>query len=132
MQNAVVMHRTENASADPTSRFFADLARLGHEPLFARSSGKVRFDVSQDRATEHWLVEIQNGHVSVSRQKTQADSVIRLERTLFNALATGRANAMAAYLRGQLEVVGDFHLVPKVLQLFPGHRRALRAVRVAQ
>ena len=118
------MDGDQNFNADPTSRFFTNLARREHEPLLRRSIGNVRFDLLQDQATKHWMVVIQKGHVSVTRRNTRADTVVRLEKRLFDALASGEANAMAAFLRGEVEVEGDYHLLTQVQRLFPGPQEA--------
>jgi putative sterol carrier protein len=59
-------------------------------------------------------VTLDKGDVSVSRKNVAADCIVRAERTLFDAMVSGDANGMAAYLRGGLTFDGD----PEFLVLF--------------
>ena len=51
--------------------------------------------------------------MTVSRRNLSADSVVRVDRALFDRLVTGRANAMAEVLRGRIGVEGE--LEPLIL-----------------
>ena len=99
---------TEAATA-----FFEALAREGHHPMLESVRATVRFDLTGDGKTERWFLAIDKGDLTVSRRNVRADCVIRAERSVFEGLATGRLNAMAALLRGDLVVEGD----PRVLVL---------------
>ena len=105
---------------DPVDLFFEDLGRRQHEPLLQRASGTVRFDISDGEAVEHWQVAIRSGDVRVSRKDGKADATIRAERPLFAKMVTGRANALAAVLRGAATCEGDLGLVMLFQRLFPG------------
>ena len=105
---------------DPTRTFFDDLAARGHEPLLQNASGTLRFDLVEGRRVEHWYVTIDKGDVTVSHQDVAADSVLRTERSLFDQIASGRANAMAAMLRGVLVPEGSLSLLVLFQRLFPG------------
>ena len=96
---------------DPTEAFFADLARGDRDPRLARLTGSIRFDLVSGADTEHWRVEIDDGRFAVSRGVEPADAVLTLDRPLFDAFVTGRANAWAAILRGAVGVEGDLHLL---------------------
>jgi putative sterol carrier protein len=106
--------------SDPTSEFFADLGQRGHEPMLKRTSGTLRFDLDDGGEVEHWYVRIRNGDLSVTRSEAEADGVVHAEKELFDRLASGTANAMAAALRGVLEPAGDLQLVMQFQRLFPG------------
>jgi ubiquinone biosynthesis protein UbiJ len=106
--------------SDPTGDFFADLGRRGHEPMLQRTSGTLRFDLAGPSEVEHWHVRIHKGDLTVARSEEAADAVVRLEKELFDRLASGTANAMAAALRGVLEPEGDLQLVVQFQRLFPG------------
>jgi putative sterol carrier protein len=56
----------------------------------------------------------------VSRKKGPADVVVRAETSLFEDIAAGRVNAMAAVLRGLIVPEGDLGLVMTFQRLFPG------------
>jgi putative sterol carrier protein len=106
--------------ADATAGFFDALGALGHEPLLAKANGTIRFDLADGKKIERWLVTIRKGEVSVSRRNTKADCVIRCDMALFHRLAAGQENAMAALLRGAIELEGDPGLVVLIQRLLPG------------
>ena len=109
--------------ATATSEFFDRLAERGQEPGFARSTGTLRFDLTRDGRTEHWRVELRRGAVTVARSADPADCVVQADAALFDDLATGRANAMAALLRGQVFADGDPQLLIRFQRLFPAPTR---------
>ena len=74
---------------------------------------------------------IDNGDIGVTRQPSHADCVIRVDRALFDKMAGGKVNAVAAVLRGDLEVEGDWRLLVRMQRLFPGQRRSSRRKRAA-
>ena len=105
---------------DSTAEFFQELGRRGHEPLLEKATGIVRFDLVDGKRTDRWLVTLDKGDVSVSRKNAGADCIVRAERTVFDAMATGDVNGMAAYLRGELTLEGDPELLVLVQRVFPG------------
>jgi putative sterol carrier protein len=105
--------------ADATTRFFDALARRGHEPMLEKVRATVRFDLADDGRTERWLVSVDKGDVSVSRRNARADCVIRTDKELFQRLARGEVNAMAALLRGAIAVEGDPQLIVLFQRLLP-------------
>ncbi|MEV2242322.1 SCP2 sterol-binding domain-containing protein [Micromonospora sp. NPDC049891] len=106
--------------ADATTEFFEDLDQQGYEPLLAKVSGALRFDLHEGPQTTHWLVRIDRGNVQVSRQDMEADTVVGTSPALFEELVTGRENGLAALLRGDMTVTGDARLVVQVERIFPG------------
>jgi putative sterol carrier protein len=120
-----VASKTKRKSAqDPTRAFFDDLAAREHEPLLQGASGTVRFDLVDGRRVEHWYVSIDNGDVTVSHELAAADTVLRTERSVFDRIASGRMNALAAVLRGELLPDGDLSLLMGFQRLFPGPPRS--------
>ena len=103
----------------PAVKFFTELAQRGHEPLLAGVSGRVRFDVLDKGDADSWLVKIDRGDLAVARDAGPADCAIRGTRALFDELADGRTNAMAAVLRGALVCSGDIELLIAVQRVFP-------------
>jgi putative sterol carrier protein len=108
--------------SDITPGFF-EVSRLGHNPMLASVTATVRFDLEQDGKTDRWFVVIDKGDVSVSRRNVRADCVLRAERSLVEGLVSGRVNAMAALLRGDLVAEGDPQLLVLLQRLFPGPER---------
>src|SRR6266571_3387069 len=121
MQGGVVM-------TDSTAEFFEALGSRGHEPLLEKATGIVRFDLVDGKRTERWLVMLDRGDVSVSRKNAAADCIVRADRTLFDAMARGDVNGMAAYLRGELTLDGDPELLVLIQRVLPGppNRRSRR------
>lgn len=109
---------------DATLDFFRALGERGHEPLLAKATGTIRFDLEVGDGQERWLVAIDKGEVAVSNDGGEADLVVRAPRTLFDRLASGEANPMAALLRGAVELEGDPQLMLSFQRLFPGPQRA--------
>ena len=108
--------------ADATTRFFDRLGRGDPEPVLRRTTASLRLDLERDGATEHWRVDVKRGVVAVSRAAGPADCVIRTDAAVFEDLASGRANAMAATLRGQLVLEGNPALLVRFQRLFPAPR----------
>ena len=108
------------AGIDATTAFFDRLAEREHEPLLASTSGTLRFELRNGRRTHYWYVAIEKGDITVSRENAEADAVVRADKSLFDGLATGRVNAMAATLRGALHASGNLGLVMSFQRLFPG------------
>ena len=113
------------------AEFFDDLGRRGHEPLLESADGSLRFDLADGDEVEHWLVRIHKGDVSVSREKAGADCVVGADKALFDAVASGEANAMAAVLRGALRVDGEVELLVLIQRLLPGPPGSQRSRRSA-
>src|SRR5262249_59653687 len=57
----------EKAMPDATEEFFDELARRGHEPLLEKAKGTVRYDLVDGEQTDHWLVTLDQGGVTLSR-----------------------------------------------------------------
>ena len=110
--------------SDATADFFDELAQRGHEPLLRKTRGTVRFDIVHGGETEYRYVTIDRGDIGVSRKRAAADGVLRVERTVFDRMATGEVNAIAAVLRGELTVDGDWRLLVLVQRLLPGSEGA--------
>jgi hypothetical protein len=105
---------------DPTVEFFRRLAGCGYEPLVRDAKATVRFDLTRDDRTERWYLIMNSGELAVSTAGTHADCVIAADRSLFNGIASGEVNAMAAYLRGELIVAGEPDLLVLCQRLLPG------------
>ncbi|MBL6277379.1 SCP2 sterol-binding domain-containing protein [Micromonospora fiedleri] len=106
--------------AEATVRFFEDLDRQGYEPLLAKLSGTLRFDLHEGPQTMHWLVRIDRGQIRVAREDMEADAVVGTSPGLFEDLVTGRENGLAALLRGDMTITGDARLIVQLDRIFPG------------
>lgn len=108
--------------SDPTGEFFRELAARGHEPLLGGHSGTVRFDLTDGDGAhvERWFVTVLKGDVTVSHKNAKADSRARVSKELFDRIASGHENAMAALLRGAFVPEGDLGLLLCFQRVFPG------------
>ena len=106
--------------SDATEQFFEELGQRGFEPLVAKFTGRVRFEVVDGDDTNHWVVAIDKGRLEVSRDGGDRACSITGDKALFDRLATGRENAMAATLRGALVCTGDVDLLLAIQRVFPG------------
>jgi len=109
--------------ADASAAFFEELGRRGREPLLEKASGTVRVELADGKQTERWLVRLDQGEVAVSHRNGPADCILRADRRLFADLVRGKANAIAALLRGALLLEGDIELLVFFQRLFPGPPR---------
>jgi putative sterol carrier protein len=107
-------------TTDATAAFFDNLVQRGHEPLLRKARGTVRIDLVDGGTTDHRLVTIDRGNIEVSKKRGSADGVLRVDRTLFERMAAGELNPVAAVLRGELTIDGDWRLLVLVQRLFPG------------
>jgi putative sterol carrier protein len=121
--------------ADATADFFERLAERDHEPLLEKTSGSVLFELTNGKQTDRWLVSIDKGDINVSRKGGRADATVRTRKDVFDGVASGEVNAMAALLRGAIAVEGNVALMARIQRLLPGPpqsaRRAARARRGA-
>jgi len=109
--------------ADGIVEFFEELGRAEHEPLLAKVTGRVRFDLVEAGRPDRWLVAVDKGHSTVVHKGGPADCMVRADRALFERLCRGEANAMAAVLRGALVCSGDVELLLAIQRIFPGPAR---------
>ena len=113
-------------TSDPTARFFDELAGRAHEPLLRKATGSTRFDIRDGRRTRRWIVTVENGDIAVGKGGGEASSVVRVDKAVFDKIVTGRMNAVAAVLRGDLTLEGDWRMLVRIQRLFPGRRRQAR------
>jgi alkyl sulfatase BDS1-like metallo-beta-lactamase superfamily hydrolase len=112
------------AMADATTEFFDALARRGHDPMLGRFKGSIRFDLGNGRRTDHYRLAIKQGDITISQDDADADCVIRIDRTLLNECVVGEKNIVAAFLRGEVGLKGDTHLLVLFQRLLPGPQRS--------
>ena len=92
----------------------------------------MRFDIADGKRTERWLVVLEKGEIAVSRRHARADCVVSADRALFDRIASGEANALAALLREEVNVEGDINLLVLFQRLLPGPPRARKRRRTAK
>ena len=114
-------------TGDPTIAFLEELAARGHDPLVHGANGTLRLDLSDDGDVDRWYVVLSKGDIKVARRGGKADAVLRVDRSLFDGMAQGTVNAMAALLRNVLHVEGDLGLVTLFARLLPGPAASKRS-----
>ncbi|HXV02178.1 MAG TPA: SCP2 sterol-binding domain-containing protein [Gaiellaceae bacterium] len=104
---------------DATTEFFTELEQRGHEPLLEKATGSLRFDLVDNGRRSRWLVEIDRGDIAVSHRNAKADCVLRSDKALFDRIASGEENAVAAVLRGAITIDGNRQLLVLFQRLLP-------------
>ena|SRR5690349_4216635 len=110
-----------------TTDFFEGLSTRGHEPLLEMTRGTISVDLTKNGKVERWLLAIDNGDVDVSHRRTATDCTIRAPAALFDQIASGKENAFAAALRGDVVIEGDSRLLVRLQRLFPSPPRGERS-----
>ena len=107
---------------DAIGTFFRDLVDRGPQPILSNINGTVRFDLAGGAlgADEVWQLSIEQGAIQVPEGRVDADCTMRSDKEFFERLISGRENAMAAILRGEIECFGDVELLMAVQRIFPG------------
>ena len=65
-----------------------------------------------------WLVDVDDGKVSVSESGGDADTTISTSADTFMKIANGEQNPTSAYMSGKLKVKGDIGQAMKLQKLF--------------
>jgi putative sterol carrier protein len=112
--------------ASPTEEFFDELGRRGYEPLLAKVTGSVRFEMVQGLCTEPWYVRVDKGDVRVSRETVEADAVLRADRELFDRIAAGEVSLTPRVLRGEAAIEGDGSLIVALERVLPAPNPPVR------
>jgi putative sterol carrier protein len=104
-----------------TTDFMEGLGSRGHEPLLETTSGTLRVELVKDgKRTERWLISIDKGDIHVSRKGGKPDCTVRAPEDVFDRIASGETNALAALLRGTMFVDGETRVLVRFQRLFPG------------
>jgi putative sterol carrier protein len=103
--------------AEPTRDFFTRLTEQ-HQPLLESLTGVMRFDLVDGERTEHWYLDIHRGDITVSHEGPEPDCTVSTNLATFEAIVSGEMNAMAAVLRGAVEIQGRFALMTAVQRFF--------------
>lgn len=111
--------------------FFERLNQRGHEYLPAKLNGTLRFDLTRGDQLDHWLVAVKKGNVFVSRDKRDADVVVRMDSDLFERIIGGEADLLAAMLRNELTVEGSLPMLLAFRRSLPSVPGALDPRRLA-
>jgi predicted lipid carrier protein YhbT len=80
----------------------------------------MRFDLTEDGQVICYLITVDAGKLTVSRERLDANTVVHAPRPVFDRIASGLQNGMVAVLRGVISVEGDLELVVLLQRLLPG------------
>ena len=81
--------------------------------------GTLRIDLDVGHRTEHWLVAMRPGAVTIRRENAEADAVWHSGRELFAQLVEGRSQGIAAVLRNEGTIRGELSLFLAFRRFFP-------------
>jgi putative sterol carrier protein len=109
--------------ANATTKFFEGLDARGHDPRLEKVKATLRFDLANGKQTNRWFVAIDKGDIAVSHKNARADCVVRTESAVFDGIASGQVNPVAAVLRGAIGVEGDAELLMLLRRLSPAPGR---------
>ena len=108
------------AVTDVAEQFLTAFGDRGFEPLLAKTSGTLAIHLLGGAGVDEWVVIVDKGNVTVRRGGGATDATLTLERSLFERMVLGRANATAAVLRGEAHVDGSLELVTWIQRVLPG------------
>ena len=105
---------------DLAEEFLAALVGRGFEPLLQKTSGALAIRLLDGSGVDEWVLGVDQGNLTLRRDAGGADATLTLDRSLFERMVQGRANATAAVLRGEARIEGDLELLMAVQRVFPG------------
>jgi putative sterol carrier protein len=95
--------------------FFESLESRVDSTKAAGLTASYRFEID---GAGTWLVDVDDGKVSVSENDGDADTTISASADTFMKIANGEQNPTSAYMSGKLKVKGDMGQAMKLQKLF--------------
>jgi putative sterol carrier protein len=95
--------------------FFETLESRVNSAKAAGLTATYRFDID---GAGTWIVDVDDGRVSVSEGDAEADATISASSETFMKIANREQNPTAAYMSGKLKVKGDMGQAMKLQKLF--------------
>jgi putative sterol carrier protein len=103
-------------TAENARQFFESLeTRAGESSKAAGLNATYLFDIE---GAGKWIVQVENGKVSVREGEGDADTTISASESTFLKIVNGEQNATSAFMMGKLKVSGDMGNAMKLQQLF--------------
>lgn len=100
---------------DSPREFFETLESRIDESKAKGMTASYKFDIDGAGA---WLVDVDDGKVTVSEDDGDADCTITTSSETFMKIANREQNPTAAYMSGKLKVKGDMGQAMKLQKLF--------------
>jgi putative sterol carrier protein len=107
-----------------TRQFFTALE--AQPALPGRQTGVLRIDLADGERTEHWYLDIRKSDVRASHKGATPDCTVSTDLATFEAIVDGRMNAMAAVLRGAIQIEGRFPLIIALQAFMAGPKEAVK------
>jgi putative sterol carrier protein len=95
--------------------FFETLESRVDASKAAGMTASYKFDID---GSGSWLVDVDDGKVTVTEDGGDADCTISTSSETFLKIANGEQNPTAAYMSGKLKVKGDMGQAMKLQKLF--------------
>jgi alkyl sulfatase BDS1-like metallo-beta-lactamase superfamily hydrolase len=105
---------------DVAEGYLTGLGERGFDPVLAKTSGALAVRLIDGPDVDEWMLTVDNGTLVAERGAGRADATLTVGRPLFERMVQGRANAMAAVLRGEARIDGDLELLMSIQRIFPG------------
>ena len=100
---------------DNPREFFETLESRVDPAKAAGMTASYKFDID---GSGSWLVDVDDGKVTVTEDGGAADCTISTSSETFLKIANGEQNPTAAYMSGKLKVKGDMGQAMKLQKLF--------------
>ncbi|HUH20900.1 MAG TPA: SCP2 sterol-binding domain-containing protein [Gaiellaceae bacterium] len=100
---------------DNPREFFETLESRVDPSKAAGMTASYKFDID---GSGSWLVDVDDGKVTVTEDGGDADCTISTSSETFLKIANGEQNPTAAYMSGKLKVKGDMGQAMKLQKLF--------------
>jgi putative sterol carrier protein len=100
---------------DSPREFFETLESRVDSGKAAGLTASYRFEID---GAGTWMVDVDDGKVSVTEDGGDADTTISTSSETFVKIANGEQNPTAAYMSGKLKVKGDMGQAMKLQKLF--------------
>ncbi len=101
--------------AESTREFFESLPARADSSKTAGMSNSYLFDIE---GSGQWLVNVDDGVVSVREGTGDADCTITASDENFQQIIAGDLNPTSAYMTGKLKIKGDMGAAMKLQKLF--------------
>jgi putative sterol carrier protein len=101
--------------AETVQDFFANLASRADPAKTAGMTNSYVFDIE---GAGQWMVDVDDGAVTVTEGGGDADVTISTSQETFEKIVAGEQNPTSAYMTGKLKIKGDMGAAMKLQKLF--------------
>jgi putative sterol carrier protein len=100
---------------ESVQEFFQNLETRADSSKTAGMNNSYLFDID---GAGQWLVNVDDGKVSVREGGGDADATIHASQETFEKIVAGEQNPTSAYMTGKLKIKGDMGAAMKLQKLF--------------